>query len=269
MKRLMLCFLFLAAMPIQASDYVSSDQSIFGTVIDSPADRDDLDMDDQFLEWQYGGQLEVGYQARTGNTDRTDLNSRILMGIEKGDWGNSMEIRVVSASDDTGTVEERYFLATKSEYSFSESNYVFAAVNAEKDRFRNIDRQTTEAVGYGRRLVATDSHQLDAEIGVGGRQIRFRDGTPRQNDRIVRLASAYNWDLNSTASFSQDIRVETGVSGQDRTFGESITTISSTLVGELALTISYTVRYLEDETRDLELEEPVDTITSVGLNYKF
>lgn len=267
MKRLTLCLLplFLSASP--AAAYVSSDQSIFGTVIDSASDRGSLDMEEEFREWQYGGRVEVGYQARTGSTERTDLNSRILFGAEKGRWINTIEARVVSADDDTGTVEERYFLATKSEFAFTENNYLFAAVNAEKDRIRNIERQTTEAVGYGRRLVTTDHHRLDAELGIGGRQIRFRDNTPRENERIMRFASVYEWEINDTASFSQDIRVESSISGVDRTFGESITTFSSTLVGELALTLSYTVRYLEDKGQ--VQEEPVDTITSVGLNYQF
>lgn len=268
MKRLTLCLLPLLLSASPAAAYVSSDQSIFGTVIDSASDRGALNMEEEFREWQYGGRVEVGYQARTGNTERTDLNSRIVLGAEKGSWSNTVEARVISADDETGTLEERYFLATKSEYAFTENNYLFIAVNAEKDRIRNIDRQTTEAVGYGRRIVTTDHHRLDAELGIGGRQIRYRDNTPRESDRIVRFASVYNWDINDTASFSQDIRIESGLGDNPRSFGESITTFSSTLVGELALTLSYTVRYIEDDSLD-PAREPMDTITSVGLNYQF
>ncbi|MEA5446560.1 DUF481 domain-containing protein [Gammaproteobacteria bacterium AB-CW1] len=263
----------LASLPVvimgaaHAQVYGSTDQSIFGTVVDSAPDHSELELSEEFLEWSYGGRVEVGFQARRGNTERTDLNSRMLLGMEKGDWANTLELRAVSADDGEVTVEERYFLATKSEYSFTEYNFFFGTINAEKDRIRNVDLQTTEAVGYGRRILRTDRHRLDAEIGVGARQIQFRDDRDRVSDEIVRLASDYSWDINGSASLTQDVRVETGIGGINRTFAESITTLSATIVGELALNLSYTVRYLDDE--NIEQETKTDTITSIGLNYRF
>lgn len=267
MRPLLACIPFLFPGIVNAQTFGDADQSIFGSVVDRGAERGDVEMDEEFLEWRYGGRVEVGYQARTGNTERTDLNSRLVLGMERGDWGHALDARVNGSSSDQETLEERYFVSTKSEYTFSENNYFFAAVNAEKDRIRNIDLQTTEAVGYGRRLLTSESYQWDAEIGVGGRQIRFRDATPTGRDKIVRLATQYHWALNDKANLSQDIRIESGLEEPRRVFGESITSISATLVGELALNISYTVRAIEDP--DVVQENKVDTITSVGLNYKF
>ncbi|MCP1727539.1 putative salt-induced outer membrane protein [Natronospira proteinivora] len=267
LRYLSACILLACSSPLLADSFSSDDHSIFGSVVDDAPDRSDVDMEEQFMEWGYGGRIEVGYQARSGNTDRTDLNSRLILGAEKGAWGHSFEARAVSATADEETAEERYYLATKSEYDVSERDYFFGAVNGEKDRIRNIDRQTTEALGYGRRLVATENTRLDAEVGLGARQVRFRDGTPNDSDRIIRLASDFSWDINSKASLSQDIRIESGLGDGDRTFGESITSFSAALVGELALNLSYTVRYVDDPALDLATR--TDTITSVGLNYKF
>jgi len=267
LRQLFACIPLFLAGAVHGQAFGSADQSIFGSVVDSGPERQDVDMQEEFLEWRYGGRVEVGYQARTGNTERTDLNSRIVLGAEKGNWGHALDVRVTGSTSAEDTIEERYFLATKSEYTFTKNNYFFAAINGEKDRIRNVDLQTTEAFGYGRRLVTTDSHRWDAEIGVGARQIRFRDETPTSRDEIMRLATDYEWSINDKASLTQDLRIETGISGHDRTFGESITSISAALVGELALNISYTVRYIDDES--LTLETRTDTITSIGLNYKF
>jgi len=267
LRYLSACILLACSGPGWAGDLASADHSIFGSVVDGAPDRSEVDMDEEFLEWGYGGRIEVGYQARSGNTDRTDLNSRVILGAQKGAWAHTLEVRAISATAEEETAEERYYLATKSEYDVSERDYFFAAINGEKDRIRNIDRQTTEAIGYGRRLVATESTRLDAEVGLGARQIKFRDETPNDNDRIIRLASEFSWDLNDKASLTQDIRIESGLGDQDRTFGESITSFSAALVGELALNVSYTVRYVDDDA--LEMTTRTDTITSVGLNYKF
>jgi len=267
LRYLSACILLALSGSALAGGLGNPEHSIFGSVVDRAPDRSDVDMEEEFLEWSYGGRVEVGYQARSGNTDRTDLISRIVVGAERGTWGHTLETRAISATAEDETVEERYFLATKSELDVSERDYFFAAINAEKDRIRNVDRQTTEVLGYGRRLIKGENHQWDAELGVGAQQMQFRDDSDRENSRILWLGTDYSWDINSTASLSQDLRIERGLSGGDRNFAESITSFSAALVGELALNLSYTVRYVDDDLLDLETR--TDTITSIGLNYKF
>ena len=230
-------------------------------------DEGEVDMEDEIMDWQYGGRLEVNYQSRSGNTERSSMNSRILFGAERDNWGHAVELRTQSATDSGETDEERYFLAFKSEYEIRDANYVFGAVNLEKDRIQNIDLETTEAVGYGRRILKINSHRLDAEIGAGGRQTRFRDETPRSDETIVRLATDYRWNISDTAQLNHDTRLDIGVGGTDRDVGESITTLSGTLVGDVSLNLSYAVRY--DSDRRGEEDTSTDRITSVGLSYRF
>ncbi len=229
--------------------------------------EDDVDMEDKIGDWNYGGRMELGYQSRSGNTDRTSMNTRILVGAERDRWGHAVELRAQGATQDGETDEERYFLAFKSEYEIRTANYLFGAANLEKDRIKNIDLETTEAVGYGRRLIKTDRHRLDAELGAGARQTRFRDETPRSNEAIARFATDYTWDISDTAQLSHDTRLDVGVGGNDRDVGESITSLSGTLVGNLSMNVSYAVRY--DSARNDEGQTTTDKITSIGLSYSF
>lgn len=259
--------LMVSAQPVAAGGFeIGGGNDGVWSSVERP-DEGEVDMRDEIMDWQYGGRVEVNYQSRSGNTDRSSMNSRFLLAAERENWSHAVELRTQSATDAGETDEERYFLALKSEYEIRATDYIFGAVNFEKDRIQNIDLETTEAVGYGRRILKVNAHRLDAEIGAGGRQTRFRDETPRTSETIMRLATDYRWDISDTAQLNHDTRLDIGVGGTDRDVGESITTLSGTLVGDVSLNLSYAVRY--DSARDGEGETSTDRITSVGLSYRF
>jgi putative salt-induced outer membrane protein len=181
-----------------------------------------------------------------------------------------MELRANQARDSDTTMTERYQANFKSEYSIDDDDYVFGALNSEKNRFQNIDRRMVEAVGYGRRVLRTDVHELDMEIGLGARQIKFRDDTPRESTQIMRLGLDYDWTISESANLSHAIQVDAALRSGDNTRTQLVTSLSSALVGELALTLSHELvhnsRPSATLTQDLRSTE---SITSVGLSYRF
>jgi putative salt-induced outer membrane protein len=208
------------------------------------------------------GAVSIGYLASTGNTDSASLNAKTSFAYIAKPWRHALMLRAVKASTDGVATSEEYEAAEQSDYLFSKNNYVYGALNYSANRFSGFDRRMTEVVGYGRRFLDSEPHTLDVQIGVGARQTRFTDGTD-QDEPIVQLAGVYLWDFSDNASFTQQIKIE---DGDKNTFSESITGVTANLTGDLALSISYTVKR---NSNVLIGSEKTDTETAVSVIYGF
>ncbi len=160
------------------------------------------------------------------------------------------------------TTAEAYDLGWKTERNLSDKDFVFGRLDWRKDNFGAFDKQFSQTVGYGRRLIKTDKHLLNLEAGVGARQSETQDGVT-ENETIFRGGAYYKWQFSETAEFRQDLTVE---SGSANTYLVSDTAVSAKLVGNLALVASYTIKHNTDVPA---LTEKTDTYTSLSLEYAF
>ena len=210
----------------------------------------------------WSGRAALGYLATTGNTENSSLNAAFGLGYDAGRWHHSLDVTAIGAAENDVTTAEAYSIGAKTKYDFSEFNYVFGLVDWNKDKFSGYDQQVSEAVGYGRRILNSDRHVLNLEVGAGARQSDLRDGTS-QNETILRLGGDYAWKLSETADFSQVIVVE---AGEDNTFLESVTSLRATLMDNIALVASYTIKQNTDVPPG---SEKTDTFTALSLEYAF
>lgn len=210
----------------------------------------------------WSGKATLGYLATTGNTENSSLNSGLEIGYTSGKWAHLAKARAINSSDDNQTTAEAYELAWKTEYNFSEYNYLFGRANWRKDRFSGYDTQLSETVGYGRRIIDTGTHQLSAEIGAGARQSELNDGT-KEDDVIFRGGADYRWKFSETAEFTQNFVLE---SGEVNNYFESVSAVRAKLLGDLALVASYTVKHNSEVPLGAE---KTDTFTALSLEYGF
>jgi len=168
----------------------------------------------------------------------------------------------VKARTSQVTTAEAYGLLWQSQYDFSEHNYVFGLVDWDKDEFSAFDSQTREVLGYGRRILDTDSHVLNAEIGAGARQSERRDGTT-EDESIGRLSMDYEWQISETAKCNQRGSVE---SGSANTYTETMSSLTADVWGNFAVVFSYTVKRNSTVPADTVKR---DTFTAVSLEYSF
>lgn len=213
-------------------------------------------------EGPWSGKATLGYLATSGNTENSNLNSGFEITYAPNSWTHRLRALAINAAENEVTTAEAYELGWKSELALSEANYIFARVVWRKDRFSSYDQQLSESIGYGRRVIDTDRHKLNAEIGAGARQSDLVDGTT-ENEVILRAGLDYLWAFSETAQFSQDIGVE---AGDTNTYIESITALKSQLLGQLALVASYTVKH---NTEVVAGTEKTDTFTALSLEYAF
>ena len=213
-------------------------------------------------ESPWSGKATLGYLATTGNTENSTLNTGFEVGFATGKWAHQLAGAAVNASENEVTTAEAYDLGWKSERRISDKDFLFGRLDWRKDRFGGFDTQFSQSVGYGRRLMDSDKHKLNAEIGVGARQSEALDGT-EENETIARTGLYYKWLFSETAEFRQDVTAE---SGGENTYLESVTAISAKLMGDLALVASYTIKHNTDVPA---LTEETDTYTALSLEYSF
>jgi putative salt-induced outer membrane protein len=210
--------------------------------------------------WQ--GSVSLGYLHTTGNSNTVSLNGKALAGYKSGNWQDSLAFTALNASQDNVRTAESYEGSGQSNYSLTENNYLFGALNYLSDRFSGYDRRTTEIVGYGRRLLNSDTQQLGVELGVGAIQTHYTDDTS-EIGLIERLALNYLWQFSEKSNFSENLSVEHDT---DNDFTQSVTALTTNLAGDFALSVSYTVKH---NSTVLPGFKNTDTITAISLVYSF
>ncbi len=213
-------------------------------------------------EGPWSGKAKLGYLATSGNTENSTLNTGFEIGYATGKWVHLANAKAINSSENKETTAEAYEMGWKSEWEMTDRDYLFGRLQWRKDRFSSFTKQFSQTVGYGRRVIDTDEHKLNVDVGVGARQSDLADGTS-DNETILRGGLNYAWQFSETAEFTQDFTIE---AGDNNTYSESVTAITARLVGDLALVASYTIKNNSDVIAPLE---KTDTYTALALEYAF
>ena len=136
--------------------------------------------EEEETESPWSGKITLGYLATSGNTDTTNINSGFEVGYQTGNWAHLLTAAAIGATENDVTTAEAYDVGWKSERSLSDDNYLFGAVTWRNDRFSGYDEQFSQTAGYGRRLIDTEKHKLNGELGAGARQSELADGTDEE-----------------------------------------------------------------------------------------
>ncbi len=212
-------------------------------------------------EWK--GEAGAGLLTTSGNSKAQSFNGKFLLDWKSGEWRNHLNAVAINNGDEEGRSAERYSVGDKLDYNFTERDYLFGAVDWEKDLFGGFRERTAETAGYGRHILLGPVHTLDAEIGAGWRETEEQDTGDKQSEAIGRAGGRYQWKISDTSAFAQSLKVEYGNSN---TFTEAISELRMSVVGNIFASISFTVRNNSDVPPDTR---KTDTVTSVNLSYAF
>lgn len=210
----------------------------------------------------FSGRAALGYLSTTGNTETESTNINFEMGWNYDPWAHRFSGLAVRSSTSNVTTAEAYGLNWKSDYAINDNSYWYGLVAWNKDEFSAYRQQTREAVGYGRRFIDSERHELSGEVGVGARQADLSDGT-KQDRAILRLSGEYIWRISETSRFNQTLAIE---DGSDNTYLEATSSLSADIMESLAIVVSYTIR---SNSNVLPGTVETDTFTSVSIEYSF
>lgn len=212
-------------------------------------------------DWK--GEAGVGFLTTSGNSESESLNGKFLLDWTQGRWKNSFTGTAINQGDEDGRTAERYTVGDKLDWHLDPRDYLFGAVDWEKDLFGGFRERTAETAGYGRHILTGPVHLLDAEIGAGVRQTEEQDTGDKESEAIGRIGGKYQWKIADHSALAQSVKVEYGKSN---TFTESISELKLSIVGNLFASLSFTLRNNSDVPPDTK---KTDTFTAVNLSYAF
>jgi putative salt-induced outer membrane protein len=209
------------------------------------------------------GTVALGYLATSGNTDSTNTNASFKLTWDRGRaWAHNWTALAVSARTNGVTTAEAYAAGYKAQRALGERAYLFASGDWRQDQFSGYDRQATEAVGYGRKLLDNDRQMLSIEGGLGSKQSTLIDGTDT-DEGIVRGDLDYLLHLGDNSQFNQKLLIE---SGSNNRYTESTSALKAKVRGNLAIVLSYVIKNNSDVPVGIE---NTDRFTAVSLEYGF
>ena len=209
------------------------------------------------------GNVSLGYLATSGNTESRNANASMEATWDlDGPWKHDWAALAINARTDGVTTAESYSAGYKAQRDFSETSYLFFSADWRQDRFSGYDRQVSETVGYGRRLLDTERHMLALEGGAGAKQSDLITGE-ELDEAIVRGALDYLLTLSDNSEFSQKLVIE---QGDDNRYTESTSALKARIVGNIAFVFAYVIKSNSDVPVGIE---NTDRFTSLSLEYAF
>ena len=205
---------------------------------------------------------ELGFVTTSGNTETETLNAKATISTDREQWRHKGEVSVLKSSDAVNTTAQKHSFMVQSDYKLEGKNFLFGLVTYDDDKFSGYDYRTTEAIGYGRRVIEEADMMLDLEIGPGARQSKLDTGVT-ENESTLRMAAIYDWTISKTSKFGEALTIEIG---EDVTVTKSVTTLASQIEGNLSMKITFT--YKDTSEVPVDVDE-TDTETAITLVYNF
>lgn len=211
----------------------------------------------------WSGQALAGLVLSTGNTESSSLTAGLTVRHVGEKWRHTGTGNLYFAENAGTRIAERYGLSHKLDYLINPQSYAFNFVSYDKDEFANIKDRVADVVGYGRKLINTDKHTLNVEIGGGARKTTYTSTAEKSNEAVKHFGLKYAGRLTKNTTLTEDILVQ---AGNKNTFSESVTALNVAMSQKVMLSVSYTVR---NNSKVLGTLKKADTITSVNLVTNF
>jgi putative salt-induced outer membrane protein len=209
------------------------------------------------------GSVSLGYLATTGNTDSTNGNFSLEVTWDlDGPWKHDWTALAINARTNGVQTAESYSAGYKAQRDFNETSYLFFSTDWRQDVFSGYNRQVSQAVGYGRRLIDTDRQMLSLEGGAGAKQSDLTTGE-ELDEAIVRGALDYLLNISDSSEFNQKFLIE---QGDENRYMESTSALKARIVGNIALVFSVVIKNNSDVPVGIE---DTDRFTSISLEYAF
>jgi len=222
--------------------------------------------------FEMNGELGVIYSS--GNTTGTTITSKLNAKQNLLHWHNryvakilyKQNEQVIDENRELVTSAQNVFVSMQSDYKLEDpKNRLFMYGEYEDDRFNAYRYHAALAVGYTEQLWSDKESEFTYSVGPGYARTIAKENSSAldQTGVIIRAAMEYEKKFNDMATFRQYLSTETD-DEFSRSFSE--TSLAAKINGSLAMKLSFNMTHNRSPQ---ELDEPLDTQTSVTLVYQF
>lgn len=212
---------------------------------------------------------ELGFNITSGNSDTESLKTRLEYTHDFESWATGYIFDALRKKDNDTESANKWLLSAKGDYKLTDPNsYLTVGASREEDEFGVFDNYNKITVGYGRRLLESESLTLSADIGPGYAFYEYQSEAPKVSDNsaIVNLAGLLTWKVSENANFSQKAIVEQNLSDERNTKTRLESALTASINGSMKMKLGLTVLHNTDVQ---DGRKKTDTETSVTLVYAF
>ena len=97
----------------------------------------------------WSGEVELGFNRSTGNTETDNLLGRAIVHKNFLKWRNDLKLEIIRSSEDSVRTKESLLLELQSNRDFGKRYYAFGNLRYIDDKFGGFRTQTTLSGGIG------------------------------------------------------------------------------------------------------------------------
>jgi len=203
----------------------------------------------------WDGFVSAGYNAARGNTETDQLSLSLFLNrnrrhVDEITLKGDIYYSVVNKDTDA----QKLYGAARYAYSFGETKkwYNFYRLEADHDRFANIDYRLVPSGGVGYWFFDLPDTKLMAESAIGLEHTNFRDDTDERNEMVLIPRAFFEQKIFRNTRISQDIKAYPSLTD----FGDyrirSETTLVNPLTDKISINFSLIDEYNSDPPEDTD-----------------
>ncbi len=213
-----------------------------------------------FRGWD--GEVELNYLRSSGNTRQESFG----LGGKLHRDADKFHHTITSFFDlnkNTGIKDkQKWGLAYKLDYDFSETFYLTGFAGYENDQFGAFREQIITSLGIGYPIIENDSYSWKVEAGPSILSTKELPGASYDTSINAFTSSIFGWTINERSELTNTTTFYFG----DRSVLESKSALKVKINGALSSKFSYDIMY----DRDAPLgRKKTDTVARAGLLYDF
>ncbi|UCG35282.1 MAG: DUF481 domain-containing protein [Candidatus Omnitrophota bacterium] len=217
------------------------------------------------IEWQK--ELSFGYSKNTGNTQNSELTLLALLNRKTYDDEFTAKGDFYYSSANRKMDSRKWYTMLRYAYSFWQRKwYHFYRIEADHDRFADIDYRLTPSTGIGYWFSDTEDWKAMVECGIGLEHTEFRDDTEDSDELILIPRFFIEKRLINELRISQDTTFYPSLENIGDYRVRSETALMNPISEQWALKLSLIIDYDSDPARD---KKKKDTRFVSSLVYAF
>lgn len=204
-------------------------------------------------EVAWNGTVSVGYNASRGNTENNQLCASLgLTRNRKHIDEITLKGDAFYSSSNKQTDAQKLHGLARYAFSFGESKkwYNFYRIEADHDRFANIDYRLIPSAGVGYWLFDLPQIKMMAEIAIGLEHTDYRDETGDSNEIVLVPRAFFERELFINSKILQDITLYPSLKDTGEYRLHSETTFTNPITDKVSLNLSLINDYNSDPSGD-------------------
>ena len=214
----------------------------------------------------WSGSLGLGYTGTGGNNTTNSLNSAASVQYRYKQWSHNASFQTLYSTSNGVTNAERFAFTEESRYILKNLDFLFFRFSDIYDQFNIFDLTISSAVGFGKTFYDDEVFLFNVQAGPGYRDARVAGSDYYERQVVGYVGGFFRWLISPIATFKQSLNVEAGGLNTSTT---SESTLSTTIIGNLGLDISFGFTHNSTIPPYTTLTSKTDYRTAVSLLYHF